>query len=305
MRDLKELIVFLETKMSMSELYQPAIILFLLEQGGEAYRDELARVLSGYDETVLDYYRRIVMRWPKRTLEKHQILQYDKRHQTFSLNFDVSDPSLTELAKRICVEKIQQWIQKRSDSEPGEGINASMRYRVLKAAMGKCELCGISSKITPIDIDHIVPRNKADKYGFVIKDKTRMHIDDERNLQALCFRCNRAKRDNDATDFRLNPHKLIRDRIPAIIQESGRVPVTQQVTGKRLLELLMEKLIEEHAELIEHPSVDEIIDMIEVLLELSGLLGYSEEETYDHLHKKRMTHGRFQSGTVLVSVDAT
>ncbi len=124
MRNLNELIEFLQTKMSMSEVYQPAIILYLLQQGGEAERDELARILSGYDESVLEYYRGIVMRWPKRTLEKHGVIAYDRHRQVFTLSFDVSDTGLVETAKEICVEKIKSWIQKRASTDQETGIDA-------------------------------------------------------------------------------------------------------------------------------------------------------------------------------------
>jgi len=131
MRDLKELVVFPKTEMSMSELYQPAIILYLLQQDGEAQRDELARILSGYDESVLDYYRRVVMRWPKRTLEKHRILDYDRRRQIFKLNFDISDTGLAEAAKEICLTKTQEWIEKRNRSDqPGHTSGSGIHHRL-------------------------------------------------------------------------------------------------------------------------------------------------------------------------------
>jgi hypothetical protein len=38
-------------------------------------------------------------------------------------------------------------------------------------------------------VDHIIPKNQGGS-------------DDFSNLQALCFRCNAAKRDTDSTDFR-------------------------------------------------------------------------------------------------------
>lgn len=60
----------------MSEVYQPAIILYLLEQGGTATKTELARTLSGYDESVQEYYQRILMRWLKTTLTKHKIVTF-------------------------------------------------------------------------------------------------------------------------------------------------------------------------------------------------------------------------------------
>ncbi len=68
MRQLNELLFFLKKKMSMTDLYQPAIILHLLEHKGTATKTELARTLSGYDRTVQEYFERIVMRWPKITL---------------------------------------------------------------------------------------------------------------------------------------------------------------------------------------------------------------------------------------------
>ena len=52
-----------------------------------------------------------------------------------------------------------------------------------------CQLCGISIKKKPLEVDHIIPRNKGGS-------------DDESNLQALCYSCNAMKRDTDSTDFR-------------------------------------------------------------------------------------------------------
>lgn len=64
-----------------------------------------------------------------------------------------------------------------------------MRYRVLKEAKFRCELCGISAEQKALDVDHIIPRNRGGKTIF-------------ENLQVLCFTCNSQKRDLDATDFR-------------------------------------------------------------------------------------------------------
>jgi 5-methylcytosine-specific restriction endonuclease McrA len=239
-RHIQELLDFLVKDMRMSEVYQPAIILYLLEQDGCASSSELARVLSGYDPSVQEYYTKILMRWPKITLSKHDVISYDHKRKEFCLNFELDDPESVEQAKQICERKIEQWIEQQATSEGGARVEASVRYRVLKAARGKCELCGISSKLTPIDIDHIVPQSKADGHGYVVKDGIRIHKDDERNLQALCFQCNRAKRDQDATDFRLPQPKLVRDQIPNAIIASGRQPIVKQVRGQRYRELLFD-----------------------------------------------------------------
>ena len=305
MRDLQELLVFLTKKMSMTEIYQPVIILHLLERGGIASKADLARTLSGYDESVQEYYERILMRWPKTTLTKHEVVTYDRKSKAFSLNFNLGDTHLLRRAKTICEEKIKEWMDKRSVRSDVPKAEASRRYRVLKAARGKCELCGISSKLMPLHIDHIVPRTKADRQGYIVKDGIRMHVDDERNLQALCFRCNTAKRDQDSTDFRLPAKKLVRDRIPEIIRVSGRTPVTKQLKGKQLESQLFEKLTEEHAELLANTSMEEILDMIELLLSIAKGMGYTEEETLDFLHRKRDTHGSFDTGTFLLKIVAS
>ena len=302
MRDLPELLEFLTQKMSLSEIYQPVIVLHLLEQGGTASKVDLARILSGYDESVQEYYQRVLMRWPKITLTKHNIVIYDRKGKTFSLNFHLLDSSLVERAKAICEEKTREWIDKQAAKSDTPRIEASKRYRVLKAAKGKCELCGISAKISPIDIDHIVPRSKADKRGYISKDGVRMCIDDEHNLQALCFRCNRAKRDTDSTDFRMSQKKLVRDRIPEIIRQSGRTPVVKQFGGNQLAAQLKEKLTEEHAELLVSTDLNEIADMIEVLLAIARLRGYTEAQVMDFVQSKRLQNGGFEEGIFLVEV---
>jgi predicted house-cleaning noncanonical NTP pyrophosphatase (MazG superfamily) len=302
MRPAEQLIGFLNDTMSMTDIYQPAVVLHLLEQGGTASKSDLARTLSGYDQSVQDYYEKVLMRWPKATLTKHGVVSYDRKERVFTLAFDLTDEEVVAEAKRICQIKIAEWIRKKAERDPLGGVDASMRYRVLKAARGRCELCGISSKLSPIDIDHIIPRNHADKHGFVVNDDTRMPLDDERNLQALCFRCNRAKRDKDKTDFRLSQRKLVRDKIPDIISASGRTPVVRSLEGRELIDRLLEKLLEEHVELLDSESLDEVADMIEVLLALAKQLGHSEEAVLIHRKTKREGRGGFDRGLYLSEI---
>lgn len=302
MRSADQLIAFLTETMSMTDIYQPAVVLHLLEQGGTASKQNLARTLSGYDRSVQEYYEKVLMRWPKATLTKHGIVSYKRKEKTFTLDFDLTDQDAVAKAKRICEAKIAEWIQKKAERDPSGGVEASTRYRVLKAARGRCELCGITSKLAPIDIDHIVPRNDADKNGFVVKDGVRMPLDDERNLQALCFRCNRAKRDKDKTDFRLPEQKLVRDGIPDIIRASGRMPVTRSLAGREFIDRLFEKLVEEHAELLASESVEEIADMIEVLFALGQQLGHDEQTIMHRRSAKRQERGGFDHGLYLTQI---
>jgi len=120
-----------------------------------------------------------------------------------------------------------------------------------------------------------------------------------------CSWCNRAKRDGDDTDFRLPVRKLVRDRIPVIIRESGRIPITKQIEGEEFTSALLEKLTEEHAELLAEKKLDEIVDMIEVLLALAGRLGHPEADTLLRLHAKRRERGGFELGTFLIEIEGS
>ncbi|PDW01932.1 HNH endonuclease [Candidatus Viridilinea mediisalina] len=300
MRNLAELLEFIQNKMSMTDIYQPAVILHLLERDGISTKRELSRTLSGYDEQIQQYYEKILMRWPKITLTKHNIVIYERKNSTFTLNFTLSDAELIEEAKDLCEQKIQDWIERKRARQNLPRLEASTRYRVLKAARGKCELCGISSKIAPIDIDHIVPKNQADKHGYIAKESIIMHVDDERNLQALCYRCNRAKRDQDDTDFRHPRSKVVRDQSVIYNINSSSVQI---LTGKKLTDKLFEKLIDEHSRLIEENSTEDldirIVDMIETLIAIAKIEGKDEEALLDLLKQRRIELGRLDTGVYL------
>lgn len=135
MRSIAELLEFLASKMSMQTIYQPAVILYLLTQGGVASRAALARMLSGYDERDLEFWDKVLMKNPKQVLvDTHQILNYDKPKQNFSLNFDLSDSQQVDRAKAICQQKIESWIQKGAVSKKLSEDETLWSYRVLELA---------------------------------------------------------------------------------------------------------------------------------------------------------------------------
>jgi hypothetical protein len=135
MRSADQLVTFLTETMSMTDIYQPAVILHLLEHGGTASKQNLARTLSGHDRSVQEYYEKVLMRWPKATLTKHGVVSYDRKEKAFALAFDLSDHEAVAEAKRICERKIAEWIQKKAERDPSGGVDASTRYRVLKGSL--------------------------------------------------------------------------------------------------------------------------------------------------------------------------
>jgi predicted house-cleaning noncanonical NTP pyrophosphatase (MazG superfamily) len=287
-----ELKTFLMDKMSMTEIYQPVIIKELLQHGGTRTKDQLAVALADYDLSVKDYYRKIVMRWPKITLTKHNVVDYQRKGEKWNLIASFNDSE--ELIK-ICDSKISEWLENKRNREKDPAVNESKRYRVLKGAKSKCELCGIPAQLRPLDIDHIIPQSKADKYGKVVLNGKHILVHSEENLQVLCFKCNRAKRDQDGTDFRKRK-KLVRDRIPEIIRSEGRDPIIKTLAGNQLMSALNEKLIEEHEEYLESKDIHELADMVEVILAIAKAKGSSQELLFDVVAKKRSANGGFAAG---------
>lgn len=102
-----------------------------------------------------------------------------------------------------------------------------------------------------------------------------------------------------APDERAITPKLVRDRIPEIIAADGRIPDTETVTGDTLREKLMDKLTEEHLELLQDTQLDEIADMVEVLVALAGQLGHDEAALMARVHAKRDERGGFANGVYL------
>ena len=99
--------------------------------------------------------------------------------------------------------------------------------------------------------------------------------------------------------------KLVRDRIPEIIREAGKVPVTRIVTEEaELRQRLIDKLSEEMQEYRESGSVEEIADILEVLQALvEQIHGMSWEQVREIQGSKWEERGGFRDGIVLERVE--
>ena len=189
-----QLKTFIEEKMRMSHIYQPVMLMTLLERGGKAFVRDIAASILSHDESQLEYYEKITKEMVGRVLRNRQVVQKDG--QTFELiDFDRLTSEEAAQLTRLCQEKLDEFKKSRGDAiwqhrTLSDGyISGTIRYEILKRAKFRCELCGISAKVKALEVDHIVPRNKGGS-------------DDSSNLQALCYSCNSMKRDRDDTDFR-------------------------------------------------------------------------------------------------------
>ena len=98
-------------------------------------------------------------------------------------------------------------------------------------------------------------------------------------------------------------NKLVRDKIPEIIRESGRQCEFKSLEGEAVLDALKEKLIEKAAVFSERPSEDELSDIYELLDTIVEKFDF-EPMHIDYLKmQNRERKGSYSENTFLVSVD--
>ena len=96
--------------------------------------------------------------------------------------------------------------------------------------------------------------------------------------------------------------KLVRDRIPEIIEESGDECVTEVLSDEEYLIKLDEKLSEEVAEYNESHSIEELADIYEVVRACAAACGYSINELESIRREKAASCGTFEKKIMLVEV---
>ena len=177
----------------MGHVYQPLLLRVLLDVGGTATLRQLAQEFARNDESELLRYEKTIKDMPVRVLKSHGVVERDGP----VVKLKVSKLTLEQKARLrlACETKLQGYVEQRGlaiwdyrlreDDQVPEGL----RYRVLKAANGRCALCGVRQGEERLEVDHIIPRSKGGSNDF-------------ENLQALCGPCNRSKSNRDDADLR-------------------------------------------------------------------------------------------------------
>jgi len=98
-------------------------------------------------------------------------------------------------------------------------------------------------------------------------------------------------------------NKLVRDKIPRIIKEDGKVPVTHVANDEEYLKKLKEKLKEEVDEFLESNNIEEMIDVFEVMMTINSLNGWYLEEILKLKEQKIKERGAFEKRIVLDRVE--
>ncbi len=97
-------------------------------------------------------------------------------------------------------------------------------------------------------------------------------------------------------------HKLIRDRIPEIIEEKGQVCVTRTLGPEEYLEMVDAKLDEELAEYHKDRSLEELADLIEVIYAATEARGFTREQLEQVRLEKAAERGPFRKRLLLLEV---
>ena len=97
-------------------------------------------------------------------------------------------------------------------------------------------------------------------------------------------------------------HKLVRDRIPEIIEASGKSCVTEILSDADYLELLDAKLDDELAEYHKDQNVEELADLLEVIYAAAKARGYTLEQLEVVRAEKASKRGAFEKKILLKEV---
>jgi predicted house-cleaning noncanonical NTP pyrophosphatase (MazG superfamily) len=97
-------------------------------------------------------------------------------------------------------------------------------------------------------------------------------------------------------------NKLVRDKIPEIIKESGKTPVTRVASEEEYLQKLEEKLKEEVNEFLESKDVEELADVLDVIYAICDAKGISRETLERIRTEKFNKRGGFSKRIILEEV---
>lgn len=97
-------------------------------------------------------------------------------------------------------------------------------------------------------------------------------------------------------------NKLVRDRIPEIIEMSGRTCTIEYLSDEDYLHMLETKLDEELAEYHQDQSIEELADLLEVIRAVVIARGSSLEELERIRAEKARKRGGFEKKILLKEV---
>ncbi len=98
-------------------------------------------------------------------------------------------------------------------------------------------------------------------------------------------------------------NKLIRDKIPEIIKNTGKDPTIHIASESEYWESLKEKLKEEVMEFDKESNEEEFADILEVLEAIKDFKKFSQKDIEDIKKKKAEKRGKFKKKLILDEVN--
>lgn len=98
-------------------------------------------------------------------------------------------------------------------------------------------------------------------------------------------------------------HKLVRDKIPDIIEAAGKTCATRTLSDEEYLAALDRKLSEELAEYQADKSAEELADLLEVMMAVAQARGFGFEQVEAIRRRKAQARGGFEQRIWLEHVE--
>jgi ATP adenylyltransferase len=225
-----QLLHFIQNEMSMTHIYQPLIIRVLVESGGAATVRQLATEIAKSNEVDLQFYERVVKRYPKKALADRKLPVVEVQGDLWKLTGKKLTFKERMQIRTTCDEKMGEFLSKRGEDAwfyQRSDVPSSTAYQVIARSKGVCEACGLGAGPgVRLEVDHIEPQKP-------LTGKTAGKSALE-NLQALCRSCNAAKSNKDSTDYR-PPAKvanILKSIDPAVLTPKERSELVQILQGR-------------------------------------------------------------------------
>lgn len=100
-------------------------------------------------------------------------------------------------------------------------------------------------------------------------------------------------------------NKLVRDKIPEIIESDGKTCKTELLSDEEYIKMIDAKLDEELAEYHKDQNIEELADLMEVIYAAALARGYSLEDLEMVREKKVQERGGFEKRILLREVVET
>ena len=97
-------------------------------------------------------------------------------------------------------------------------------------------------------------------------------------------------------------HKLVRDRIPEIIESTGKSCKTEILSDEDYLKMVDAKLDEELSEYHQDQNIEELADLLEVIRAAAVARGYTLEDLERVRAEKAAKRGAFEKKILLMEV---